>query len=225
MNQIEYKSQILLALFVSSMVIVNTLGAKITTLFGFRVSVGIFFIPLLFLITDIIGEVHGKKRAQFFVRVSSGILIFMFMMILLCIKVPANPSWGLQFEYETIFGSSLRMIFASIVSFFISQTYDVFAFDFWKSKTKGKHLWLRNNLSTMTSQLIDTTIFMFIAFYHMTPKFSTEFIISLIIPYWLFKIAFALLDTPLCYLGVKWLRGDSLQEKRGLNQQGEKSVI
>jgi queuosine precursor transporter len=208
MSQIERKTQVMLALFVSSMVIVNTLGTKITTMFGVRVSVGILFMPLLFLITDIIGEVHGRKRAQFFVRVSSGILVFMFMMIMICIKLPANASWGLQEQYVTIFGSSLRMTFASIVSFIISQSYDVIAFDFWKNRTKGRHLWLRNNLSTMTSQFIDTTIFMFLAFYMMTPKFTIPFIFSLIIPYWLFKVAFALLDTPLCYIGVKWLRGD-----------------
>ncbi len=210
MNQMERKTQVLLALFVSSMVIVNTLGSKITTLFGVRVSVGIFFVPLLFLITDIIGEVHGRKRAQFFVKVSSGILIFMFVMILLCIKLPANPTWGNQAQYELIFGSSLRMTFASIVSFMISQFYDVFAFDFFKAKTKGRHLWLRNNLSTMTSQFIDTTIFMFLAFYHISPKFTTGFIFSLIIPYWIFKVAFALLDTPLCYIGVRWLKGERM---------------
>ncbi len=214
MNLIERKTQVLLALFVSSMVIVNTLGTKITTMFGIRVSVGILFVPLLFLITDIIGEVHGKKRAQFFVKVSSGILIFMFLMIIVCIKLPANAGWGNQEQYELIFGSSLRMTFASIVSFMISQYYDVIAFDFFKGITKGKHLWLRNNLSTMTSQLIDTSIFMFLAFYRISPKFTAGFILSLIIPYWLFKVTFALLDTPLCYIGVKWLRGDSLTENK-----------
>ncbi len=218
MNQIERKTQILLALFVSSMIIVNTLGSKITTMFGLRVSVGILFIPLLFLITDIVGEVHGKKRAQFFVRVSSGMLIFMFMMVMICIKLPANANWGLQEEYATIFGSSLRMTFASIISFFISQTFDVSAFDFWKNRTNGKHLWLRNNLSTMSSQLIDTTVFMFLAFYHLTPKFTAAFIVSLIIPYWLFKVAFALLDTPLCYLGVRWLRGETLIKQTAGNE-------
>lgn len=211
MNDIERKTQVLLAVFVSSMVIVNTLGTKITTMFGVRMSVGILFIPILFLITDIIGEVHGRKRARFFVRVSSGILVFMFLMIIVCIKMPANNSWGLQEQYETIFGSSLRMTLASIISFFISQSYDVIAFDFWKAKTGGKHLWLRNNLSTMTSQFLDTTIFMFLAFYRISPKFDAAFILSLILPYWLFKIIFALLDTPLCYLGVRWLRGEPVQ--------------
>ena len=75
-----------------------------------------------------------------------------------------------------------------------------------KKITKGKYLWLRNNLSTVISQLIDTTLFMFIAFYMVTPQFTAPFIIELIIPYWLFKVGFAFIDTPLVYLGVKWLK-------------------
>ena len=204
----ERKTDILLALFVGSMVLVNTIGSKITTLAGIRVSVGIFFMPLLFLITDIVGEVHGKERARYFVRLASAILVFMFVMIFISIKLPANKTWGLQNEYSLIFGSSLRMTFASITSFIISQSVDVRAFDFWKKQTKGKHLWLRNNLSTIFSQLIDTTIFMFLAFYKLAPKFTVVFIISLIIPYWIFKVVFALLDTPLCYVGVKWLKSE-----------------
>ncbi|MCF7953953.1 MAG: queuosine precursor transporter [Spirochaetales bacterium] len=207
----DRKIDILLALFVSSMVIVNTIGSKITTILGVRISVGIFFMPILFLVTDIVGEVYGKKRAHFFIKVSAGMLIFMFMMMFLSIKMPPNPSWGMQESYALIFGSSLRMTFASIISFIISQTFDIAAFDFWKQKLKGKHLWLRNNLSTTTSQFIDTCIFMFIAFYQLTPKFTVAFLFTLIIPYWLFKVAFALLDTPLCYLGVRWLKGEKIR--------------
>ncbi len=204
----DRKTDILLALFVGSMVLVNTIGSKITTLAGIRVSVGIFFMPLLFLVTDIVGEVHGKERARYFVRLSSAILVFMFVMIFISIKMPAHKAWELQGEYSLIFGSSLRMTFASIISFIISQSFDVRAFDFWKKRTKGKHLWLRNNLSTIFSQLIDTTIFMFLAFYKIAPKFTVTFIISLIIPYWVFKVVFAIVDTPLCYLGVKWLKNE-----------------
>ncbi|NQT60088.1 MAG: queuosine precursor transporter [Bacteroidetes bacterium] len=210
----ERKTDILLALFVGSMVLVNTIGSKITTLAGIRVSVGIFFMPLLFLITDIVGEVHGKERARYFVRVSSAVLVFMFVMIFVSIKLPANETWGLQGEYSLIFGSSLRITFASITSFIISQSIDVRAFDFWKKQTKGKHLWLRNNLSTIFSQFVDTTIFMFLAFYKIAPKFTVTFIISLIIPYWIFKVVFALFDTPLCYLGVKWLKNEKINPDR-----------
>lgn len=206
----ERKTELLLGFFIGALVLANTIGTKITTLAGVRVSVGIFFVPVLFLVTDIVGEVHGKARARHFVKVSVGVLLFSLVMIFVCIKLPPNPTWGNQEAYHLIFGSTLRMTAASIAAFILSQFADVYSFDFWKRKTGGRYLWLRNNLSTMTSQLIDSTVFMFIAFYRVSPRFDVPFLISLIIPYWLFKVLFAFLDTPLCYLGVRWLKGEPL---------------
>ncbi|MBC8501332.1 MAG: queuosine precursor transporter [DPANN group archaeon] len=202
----EFKTDLLLGLFVGSLILANTLGTKITTILGVRVSVGIFFIPILFLVTDIVAEVHGKKKARSFVYISLIILVFTLIMIFVSIILPVNETWGNQEAFESVFGATMRMMVASIIAFLISQLHDVWSFDFWKRKTKGKYLWLRNNLSTFVSQFIDTTIFMFLAFYKVAPKFTVPFVFSLIIPYWLFKVAFALIDTPLCYLGVKWLK-------------------
>ena len=212
----DQKKDFLLGLFVGSLILANTIGTKITTLFGVRVSVGIFFVPVLFLVTDVIGEVYGRREANKFVVISLVMLIITLGMTALAIILPANPTWGKQAAFASIFGSSLRMIFASIVAFIMSQFHDVWSFDFWKRKTGGKHLWIRNNASTIVSQLIDTTVFMFIAFYMLTPKFTVSFIVSLIIPYWLFKAAFSLADTPLCYLVVKWL------EPAGTGDPGER---
>jgi uncharacterized integral membrane protein (TIGR00697 family) len=91
----------------------------------------------------------------------------------------------------------------------ISQYHDIITFEFLKKKTNGKALWLRNNLSTMASQLIDTILFMFIAFYKIAPQFNFSFVLQLCIPYYLFKILFALIDTPFVYIGVKWLKTNS----------------
>jgi hypothetical protein len=203
------KRDFLFAFFVASMVMVNTLGTKIISIVGIRVSVGIFFVPALFLITDIIGEVFGRAEASRFVNMATIMLVVLFVMMGVCIAVPPNESWGMQEQYAMIFGSSLRMTIASLVSFVVAQQLDVFMFSFWGKVTHGKHLWIRNNLSTIVSQFIDTTIFEFIAFWHLNDKFTTGYIFSLIIPYWLFKVVFALLDTPFCYLGVRWLRGRS----------------
>ena len=207
MKPIELKTDLLLGFFIVSLVLANTLGTKITTLFGVRVSFGIFLVPILFLVTDIIAEVHGKQKAKSFVYIAIFTQLFLLFMAYVAIKLPANPTWGNQAAFASVFGASLRMTIASIIAFIAAQFHDVWAFDFWKKKTKGKYLWLRNNLSTMSSQLIDTILFMFIAFYKINPKFTVPFIISLIIPYWIFKIAFAFIDTPLAYGGVWWLRG------------------
>jgi len=200
------KTYLLLGFYIGVLILANMLGTKITTILGVRVSVGIFLVPILFLITDIVSEVHGKKKAQHFVLISVIVMLFSLLMTYLAIILPDNPTWNNQVAFSSVFGATLRMTFASVVAFILSQFHDVWAFDFIKKKTGKKYLWLRNNLSTIVSQFIDTTVFMFLAFYGISPKFDVAFIFSLIIPYYLFKVLFALIDTPFCYLGVKWLK-------------------
>ncbi len=198
--------QILFAIFIGLLVGMNLLGVKITSLFGVSVSVAIFMAPLTFLITDIVEEIYGKPIVKHFIigGVISLIIIFLYTSIFVILE--PHERYSFDSQYKTIFGSSLRMIVASIIAFILAQVHDVIAFEWWKKKTKGKALWLRNNLSTIVSQLIDTFVFMMIAFYQLTPKFTFIFIIHLIIPYYLFKILFAIIDTPFVYLGVNWLK-------------------
>ncbi|MDD3996092.1 MAG: queuosine precursor transporter [Sphaerochaetaceae bacterium] len=223
MENQQKKQWIVFALYVTSMVLVNTLGSKITTIFGVRVSVGILFMPVLFVATDVVSEVFGRKTATLFVNISTAMLIFMFFMMWVCIQMEPYPTWGMQEAYTTIFGSSMRMTIASVTSFLLSQHVDVITFFLFKKLTANKAFWLRKNLSTMVSQFIDTTVFMFIAFYRTTDQYTAAFIFSLIIPYWLFKIVFAVADTPLCYLGVWWLKREP-RSSRNLNQSESKNT-
>ncbi|MFH1508763.1 MAG: queuosine precursor transporter [bacterium] len=209
----QKKFTLLTSIFITALVAANLLGSKITVLAGISVSVAIFAYPLTFLVTDIVEEVLGKKVAKQLIVAGFLSLFILLFLTWLSVILPAADRYEFNNEYKTIFSSSLRMIIASLVAFLLSQFHDVWAFNFWKEKTKGKLLWLRNNFSTVISQFIDTSVFMFIAFYMITPKFDVSFIISLIIPYWLFKIAFAVIDTPFVYLGVKWLK-----EKEELNE-------
>ena len=201
------KRDIIYALYITFMVLVNTIGSKIISLAGVRVSVGIFFMPVLFVATDIVGEVYGEKEVKTFVNISLAMLVIMVAMTRLCIAIAPNENWPYQNEYSVIFGSSLRMTCASIVSFAVSQKLDVVLFAFIRRITGEKHLWIRNNVATIICQFLDTVLFEFIAFWRLTPTYTVSFLFTLIIPYWLFKVLFALLDTPICYLGVRWLRG------------------
>ncbi|MBU1037192.1 queuosine precursor transporter [Patescibacteria group bacterium] len=203
---IETKTDILFALFITCLITANLLGTKITTILGVSISVGIFTYPFSFLITDIITEVWGKKKAYNLILAGFISLIFLLGITYLSVKLQPHARYSYNESYVLIFSSSLRMIIASFIAFALAQSHDVWAFHFWKAKTKGRFLWLRNNASTIVSQFIDTTVFIFIAFYHLTPKFDFAFMWHLIIPYFLFKIAFAIIDTPFCYLGVKWLK-------------------
>lgn len=203
----DSKLSLLLGLFISLIVGMNLLGGKITELFGVSVSVAIFMVPITFLITDIVAEVHGKEMSRRFVYIGVASIIIMLGYTALSVALPAHERYTLDSEYVAIFGSSVRIMVASVIAFFLSQLHDVWAFEFLKRKTHGKLLWLRNNLSTFVSQAIDSLVFMFVAFYQVAPQFTALFVLELTIPYYIFKISFAVLDTPFVYLGVRWLRG------------------
>lgn len=205
---LETKTMILLSIFVTSLVLANLLGSKVTTIFGIVTSVGIFAYPLTFLITDAVEEVRGKKITKVFIYAGFVALLLSFVLTWIGINIRPASFYANKEAYRTVFGNSLRIIIASIIAFLLSQTHDIWAFNFWKKKTGGKYLWLRNNLSTTVSQLIDTTIFTFIAFYHVSPGFTAIRMIQMIIPYWILKSGFAFIDTPLVYLLVRWLRDD-----------------
>ncbi len=112
---------------------------------------------------------------------------------------PAASFWQDQEAYQAVLDSNLRLTIAGMVAYLISQYHDVWAFHFWKRQTAGRHLWLRNTASTMVSQLLDTLIFVTIAFYGVIPHLG-----AMIVGQYLVKLLIALLDTPLVY-GLVWL--------------------
>ncbi len=213
---LEFKTKLLLGLFVASIIAANLLGSKITKIGMVEFSVGIFAYPLTFLITDVICEVHGKEKTKHFVWTGFISVLFVLLLTALAVWLPFAPRSYIQAEqYNPVFGIGLRFFIASITAFLLSQFHDVWAFNFWKQKTKGKFLWLRNNASTIVSQFIDTVVFMFIALYYIpslpqivntSPKFTVAYLFTLIVPYYLLKVVVALADTPICYLGVWWLK-------------------
>lgn len=196
----------LFALFIALLIGMNILGTKITTIVGISVSVGIFMVPLTFLITDIVEEVYGKAVAREFIKKGVFIIVVVFLYTSFFVWLEPNERYTNNEQYSLIFGSSLRIMIASVIAFVLSQLHDTFTFGWLKEKTEGKMLWLRNNVSTWISQFIDTFLFMMIAFLGVSPKFTFGFVMSLIIPYYIFKLVFAALDTPLVYAGVSWLK-------------------
>ena len=170
-----------------------------------RVSVGILTVPLMFLVVDIVHECFGKKVSKDMINVGVVSMIIMIGITLLSVKLPPAARFADQNQaYVAIFSTSIRMAIASILAFYLSQMNDIFVFHFFKKVTKGRFYWIRKNLSTFIGELIDSTIFMFVAFYSPT-NFPAQLVVKLIIPYWIFKMLFALLDTPFSYLGVWWV--------------------
>ncbi len=198
MNESRQKALILLiAVFVGSLAIASVLASKILMIGGLVFPAGVLAYSVTFLITDVISEVWGKEKAKQVVFSGFIVLLFVLLLIKLSMMLPAASFWENDKAYTTLLGSTMRIIIASFIAYLVSQFHDVWAFHFWRRKTKGKHLWLRNNASTLVSQLLDTVIFISIAFYGTMP------ILGLIKGQYLVKVLIAVLDTPIVYAIVK----------------------
>ena len=177
------------------------------------VSVGILTVPLMFLVVDIVHEVWGKKASKQLINVGVISMLIMIGITWISVNLPVSRFAGVpkdQLEmyttaYNGFFSVSIRMAVASILAFYLSQLSDILVFHFWRKQTKGKLYWLRKNVSTFISEMVDSTIFMFVAFYDPT-NFPAGLVVKLILPYYIFKALFSLLDTPFAYLGIWWAR-------------------
>ncbi len=200
---------ILAGIFIASLVTCNLIANKFVTVnLGFKVfivSAGILPYPLTFLVTDLISEIYGQKKAN--LVVFSGFVASIFVLSFLWLGAQFNSipnSIVNDFTYNTVFQNAWRLITASMVAYLFAQFIDVRVFHFWKKLTNGKHLWLRNNGSTIASQLIDTTLVISILF---VGVWDTNQILSAIIDGWIFKMLIALLDTPIIYIAIYFLKG------------------
>ena len=197
------------AIFIASLVTCNLIANKFVTVdLGFKVfivSAGILPYPLTFLVTDLISELYGQKKAN--LVVFSGFVASMFVLLFLWLggQFNAIPSSIVNDDiYNSVFQNAWRIIAASMIAYLFAQFIDVRIFHFWKKLTNGKHLWLRNNGSTIASQLVDTTLVIMILF---VGVWESDQIISAIIDGWLFKMLMAAIDTPIIYGIIHLLRG------------------
>ena len=197
---------ILAALFIASLVASNLIFQKFFYwepfgLYRFEISVGILPYPITFLITDILSEVYGKKKANRVVIAGIFASFFSMFIILIADFAPAIESSPINDEiFHQVFGLSPLAVFASMIAYLFAQFIDIRIFHFWKKLTSGKHLWLRNNFSTFASQFIDTfTVLFLLCTFKILPW---PIFTSLLISGFLFKVIIAALDTPLLYLIV-----------------------
>lgn len=210
------KILICLTLYITSLFAANTLGIKLMPfLFGTHISVAVFCFPIVFIMTDIIGEVYGKKMAKNFILagVISIILFLLYSFISSITPWSQDALWSKE-SWNTIFGLSARFSIASVVAYAIAEYQDVISFFFFRKHTGEKKFWLRSNLSNIWSQFLDTTIWTLIAF---VGVYSLPTIIAIIIPWWIFKVLMGFAYTPLSYLGIYLLR-DKNNNANPINQ-------
>ncbi len=204
------KLLIALSVYLTALIASNTLGLKLMPFwFGLHLSVGVFMFPIVFLATDVIGEVYGKRMARLFVFagfVSTALFIF-FSCLSLAMPWAEAGAW-VQEGYGQVFGLSARIAIASLVAFIVAEYQDVITFFFFREKWGAGNFWLRSNLSNLWSQFLDTAIFMSIAFLGVYPLAT---LLNLAVSWWLFKVAMGFLYTPLSYVGLWFLREPELQ--------------
>jgi queuosine precursor transporter len=216
-RKLAYKIYLYLgAIFITSLVVSNLIFQKFfywnpfgeVKVFGaslFEVSVGILPYPITFLITDLISEIFGKKKANQIV--TAGILASFFSMgiVLLADYVPAIENSPLNNEvFSKVFALSPIAVLASMLAYLFAQYVDIAIYHFWKKVTQGKHLWLRNNFSTFLSQFIDTfTVVSLLCLFQVLPW---SMFYGLVISGFIFKVLVAFFDTPFLYFFVYLLR-------------------
>lgn len=221
---------VLAGIFLGSLAMLNILGLSRLidlsfTIFGisvpFQVFVGVLPYPITFLCTDFIGELYGRKRANTVVWV--GLLLNLWVLFIMWVgavlppKPPIDPTTGLPpYGYSQRAFFEIRMLTqaataSSMIAYLTAQFVDVQVFHLLKRLTKGKHMWLRNNGSTFTSQLVDSVAVILITYYYThaikIPEGETEagFLIMLILSGYVFKMTSAAIDTLPFYIGTKYL--------------------
>lgn len=178
-------------------IVCNIQVIKVVQIFGLIATLGNIVYASIFFNTDILNEIYGKREARQAVWMGFFALISATLAMQFAIRFKPDVSDIMQPHLEAIFNFMPRIVFASLVAYLVSQHHDIWAFHFWKRKTKGKYLWLRNNASTMVSQLIDTTLFTFLAFWGI---FSWNVFWQIFLTTYIFKWIIAALDTPFLYL-------------------------
>lgn len=210
------KFDLLVSIYIFCIAVTELMGGKTFPVldlgwFKLNSSVAIFVFPLTFTINDVITEVYGKERARSVIR--SGLIVIALILLFSLFATNLPPSARFEISeaaYDTIFGLSARIAAASLTAFALAEFLDVMIFVRIREMFGSKALWFRNNVSNFISQFVDTFVFIFLAFYAFDKGFidNASFLFSLIVPYWLLKAFMSVIETPLVYLGVSWLRKD-----------------
>ena len=223
---------LLAGFFLCAMTLLNVIGiTRFVQLGTLQLAVGVLAYPLTFFCTDIISELYGKARANFVVTVGLVLNAFIFVIMYLANSLPAvppnlQPSWqtielaneitladnsrmiGSVELFNIIYACTTGAILASMLAYIAAQYIDVFLFHWLKKLTAGKHMWIRNNCSTLTSQAVDSIMVISITFGAsvIAGDMTVKVVLSLMLSNYLFKMLAALIDTPFIYLAVNRLR-------------------
>jgi uncharacterized integral membrane protein (TIGR00697 family) len=198
----------------TAIILANLQGPKLTVIFGLETSLGVIFYSSIFFATDVLSENYGKAEANKAVRMGFAVSVIVLLMLSLALlylpsEKPATAEFSatMHSAFSTIVNFTPRMIGGSLLAYIISQSFDVWAFHKIKTITGDRWLWLRNNLSTMSSQVIDTAIFTLVVW---APVVGIRAALGLGFAKYVFKLAIAMIDTGFIY----WARRSFLRREQ-----------
>ena len=199
----QFKLLIFAGLFIMGVVIANIVAVKLVEIGPFIIPAGTFIFTLTFMCIDIIAEGWGKPMAKKVIWAGFIANFVALGFIRLAMWLPPAYFYAHNEAFITILGGNMRLVIVGLLVYILSQRLDVWVFFRIRAKTGSKHLWLRNSLSAAVSQVVDTSLFIVLAFAGTVPN---RVLLSMILPTVLFKWLVVVADTPLCYLGVWWVK-------------------
>ncbi len=214
-SRAERAFMLLVGIFIGALVMTNAIAGKFFVLFGQELSCGIIAYPVTFLVTDLLSEVYGRKRASMVVVSGFVVSVFVTLVVWIANEVPTFEQSPVDPEsFNIVFGLMPGIVLGSMIAYLTAQLVDVQIFEFWRELTGGKYLWLRNNGSTFFSQLVDTVLVVTIALAiwpevdgnDATEPISWSVWQGIVFGQYVFKIAIAALDTPVFYVATRYLQ-------------------
>ncbi|MCC6142455.1 MAG: queuosine precursor transporter [Candidatus Hydrogenedentes bacterium] len=199
----------LYAVVILNIMLCNMMGPKITNIFGFNTTMGAILYSGIYFATDLLGERYGKREANRAVFIGFAVSVLVIVMTQLSLlfqpttlgERPADLAARAHASQDVLFNMTPRFVLGSLLAYLISQTHDVWLFHVIKDLTAGRHLWLRNNVSTIVSQSIDTVVYAFVVWWGYV---SLHEALALGAAKYMFKVIIALLDTPFIYWARSW---------------------
>jgi len=197
----------LYAIVVLNIMLSNLQGPKLTIIFGLQTSLGLILYSGIYFATDLLSEKYGRREANRAVLL--GFVTSVIVIIMMTINLMFLPSTldkpemarSVHDALELLFNFTPRFVLGSLLAYFVSQSLDVWIFHYVKKQTRGKHLWLRNNLSTILSQGVDTVLYALIVWWGI---FDLQTAFELALAKYFFKVLIALYDTPFIYWARNW---------------------
>jgi len=194
---------VITVLFVAVLLISNIASTKIARIFGFSLDGGTLLFPLAYIFNDVLTEVYGYNRSRKVIWLGFASAILMSVTLIVVGILPSATGWENQDAYQKILGQAPRIVIASLCAYFVGEFANSFILAKMKIASRGKWLWMRTIGSTLVGEMLDSLIFVTIAFAGVLPN---ELIIALIISNYIFKTGIEIIFTPITYVIVNFLK-------------------